>query len=103
MSILVCISYYFLSIVGFFIRYYFSGYIATDYANDKTLNRKRRWAILFYCFMALFSRFMIDKPGEGIFSHIIFLWWDLLILIFYIYFIDFLVRPKRYKKRKKWK
>jgi hypothetical protein len=70
MSILVCMSYYFLSIIGFFIRYYFSGYIATVYANDKTLNRKRHWALL--------------------------------ILILYIYFIDFLVRPKRYKKRKKW-
>jgi hypothetical protein len=68
MSILACMSYYFLSIIGFFIRYYFLGYIATDYANDKALNRKRHWALL--------------------------------ILILYIYFIDFLVRPKRYKKRK---
>ncbi|OCG29197.1 hypothetical protein A9G45_04945 [Gilliamella sp. HK2] len=103
MSILVCISYYFLSIVGFFIRYYFSGYIATDYANNKTLNRKRRWAILFYFFIILFSQLMMRELGEGIFSHVIFFWLAGFIYLFSVFSGGFLVCPPRYKKKKKWK
>ncbi|WP_141674701.1 hypothetical protein [Gilliamella sp. Fer1-1] len=103
MSILVCISYYFLSIVGFFIRYYFSGYIATDYANDKTLNRKRRWALFYFYFIFLYSLLMMSQSGEGFFSNIIFFWLAVFIFILYVFFISFLETPRRYIKRKKWK
>ena len=36
------------------IRYYFSGYIAMDYANDKTLNRKRRLALFYFYIVCIF-------------------------------------------------
>ncbi|MWP46036.1 hypothetical protein [Gilliamella sp. Pas-s27] len=103
MAVEIWVSYYFFAIVGCFIRRYFSGYIAMDYENDKTLNRKRRLALFYFYFISLYSLLIISQPGEGFFSNIIFFWSAVFIFILYVFFISFLETPRRYIKRKKWK
>ncbi|OCG14597.1 hypothetical protein [Gilliamella sp. WF3-4] len=103
MAVEMWVSYYFFAIVGCFIRRYFSEYIAMDYDNDKTLNRKRRLALFYFYFIFLYSLFMISQPGEGLFLELIFFWSAVFIFILYVFFISFLETPRRYIKRKKWK
>ncbi|WP_085165961.1 hypothetical protein [Gilliamella bombi] len=86
MAVEIWISYYFFAIVGCFIRRYFSEYIAMDYNNDKTLNRKRRLALSYFYFISLYSLLIISQPGEGFFQ-ILFFSGQLFLFLYCMYFL----------------
>lgn len=101
MIVLICVCYYCLAIIGCLFRYYFSKFIASDYIHNKSLNRKRIGAIFYNYFVVVYSSFILVIGGEANLNIIIF-WSAVLIIIIYVFLIDFLETPPRYKKRKKW-
>jgi magnesium-transporting ATPase (P-type) len=86
-----------------YIRYYFSGYILTDYQQNKSLNNKRICAIIYYYSINLYSIFILVPHGDLSITSLTFFWFVAFIMILNVFFISFLETPRRYKKRKKWK
>lgn len=102
MIVLICLCYYCFAIIGFFLRYYFSRFTASDFYDYKSLNRKRRYSIYYHYFVLAYSAFMLVLTKKGILTSTIIVWSVALIIIVYIFFLDFLEVPLK-RKKKKWK
>lgn len=98
MSTYIYISYYSLVVVGILIRVYFSNFIAMDFYSNKKLNWKRRAAIFYYYVVLFYSAYILVLAKNGDLTNRIYV---LPIVVVYIYFLDFIEAPRRFKKRKK--
>ena len=85
MTVLICVSYYCLAIIGLFLRRYFSKFIALDFYNNKSLNRKRKYAIIYYYFVLMYSVFMLFLGKKGVLTSMIVFWSVVVIIILYIF------------------
>ena len=56
--IIECIIFYCLLIFDFFTWFYFY-FRATNYHNDRALNLKRKFAILYYCLVQVYNIYML--------------------------------------------
>jgi len=99
MEIFIYVSFYFLAIIGAFIRIYFSRFIAIDYYNNRMLNRKRKFAIFYNYFILFYCAFILFLAKKEIVKSLIVVWSVVPIIIFYIYFLDFFVAPPNNKKK----
>lgn len=100
MSIYIYISFYSLVIIGFFIRVYFSNFIAMDFYSNKKLNWKRRCAIVYYYVVLFFSAYVLVLAKNGDLTHRFFVLPIIPIVVVYLFFLDYIEVPRRFKKRK---
>ena len=101
MSTYIYISYYSLVVVGILIRVYFSNFIAMDFYSNKKLNWKRRAAIFYYYVVLFYSAYILVLAKNGDLTNRIYVLPIVPSVVVYIYFLDFIEAPRRFKKRKK--
>ena len=101
MIIFIFVFYYSLATIGCFFWHYFSKFTGADFVNNKSLNRKRIYCIIYNYFVLAYTAFIYMLIQNGVIKSIAILISVVCILVLYAALttsMEFFVNRRKKKK-----